>query len=319
MAHRVPKAFAKAVASHRNRLEKVITLQAAGKMKKLYEDAQDKVMGRIRRAVGAGRGDTFTAHQKRIVMVQLRQGQAIAANKLAKDMRPLSEKAQKESLNGLIEDVTKLHRAFTGAEITLPIEEAAVFAGVVEGRATALLRMHESSMQRYGANIVQKVERQLSLNLLQGDSPHEAYDAVAETIGGEWWAGERIVRTEMSWAFNATHADGIEASAEELPELRQRWEEHCDDSGNPLDDRVAVDSLAMHGQVAHAGGSFTMPEDSPIADKRGNTEVPASLVGLSWDFPPNRPNDRAVLSPWMADWGVPGWEYRGGDRFWLVR
>ena len=39
-----------------------------------------------------------------------------------------------------------------------------------------------------------------------------------------------------------------------------------------------------------------------------------SLVGLAWPFPPNRPNDRSVLSPWMADWGVPGWRYDSGNR-----
>lgn len=317
--HKVPPAFARAVATHRNRLEKVITAQGAGKMKQLYEEAADNVMGRIRRAVGTGKGTTFTVHQQRMALVQLRQGTAVMAKKLAGDLRPLSKKAQEESLKGLAKDVNLLSKAFTGSELTLPIEEAATFAGVINGRASALLRMHSTSMQRYGASIVGRVEQQLALNLLQGKSPHEVYEEVAQTIDGEWWQGERIVRTELAYAFNATHADGIAESAQEIPELRQRWEEHCNELGQPLDNRVAVDSIAMHGQVSSAGGEFFMPDDAPFPDAKGNTQVPAALVGLSWDFPPNRPNDRAVLSPWMPDWGVPGWEYRAGSRFWLVR
>jgi hypothetical protein len=123
----------------------------------------------------------------------------------------------------------------------------------------------------------------------------------------------------MAYAYNSAHADGIEESAHEIPDLMQLWQENCDDDGEPLDDRVGVDSLAMHMQVAQPGGSFFMPATSPVADAKGKTDVHSSLVGLSWDFPPNRPNDRAVLSPWMADWGVPGWEYSNGKRIWLVK
>ena len=144
-------------------------------------------------------------------------------------------------------------------------------------------------------------------------------EAVAETVDGQWWQGERIVRTEMAHAYNLAHKDGMEASAEELPELRQRWEEHCDDSGRPLDNRVGVDSIAMHSQVAPVGGLFTMPGEAPFPDARGRTDVPDSLAGLSWAAPPCRPNDRAVLAPWMASWDIPGWEWRDGRRLWLKR
>jgi hypothetical protein len=308
-----------AVTTHRAKLERIAIGSSVSKLKKVYDAAQETVLARIRKATKTGKSATFGIHQSRIVLVQLKQGQALMAKRMTGDMKPLSKDAQELALKGLAEDVTKLHKHFTGAEISLPIEEASIFADVIEGREASLLAMHAESMNRYGANIVGKVQKQLALNLLQGDSPGDVYEAVADTIGGEWWQGERIVRTEMAYAFNATHADGIEESAKELPELRQRWEEHCDDTGHPLDDRVGVDSIAMHGQVTDPGDEFTMPATAPFPDAKGNTEVSPSLVGLSWDFPPNRPNDRAVLSPWMEDWDIPGWEYKGGKRVWLVR
>lgn len=311
---RTPKAFVQAAQTHRNRLNKVLLNDATGKMKKLYDSAQGSLVSKIAASVRAGRGTTFGVHQQRMVLAQLRQGQALITKRMAKDMTPLSKNAQIQSLKGLVSDVAKLHELYTGSELTLPVDEAATFAGVVQRRASSLLRANERSMANYGVNIVGSIEQKLSLALLQATPLNDVMDDIAEHIDGEWWQGERIVRTEMAMAFNGTHADGIAESAAEIPELRQRWEEHCDDDGAPLDDRVCVDSIAMHSQVAKPGELFFMPSTAPFADSKGRTEVPKGLIGLAWEFPPNRPNDRAALMPWMPDWGVPGWRYVGGRR-----
>ena len=115
-------------------------------------------------------------------------------------------------------------------------------------------------------------------------------------------------------------ADGIKAAAEELPDLMMRWTEHVDDeTGLPLDARVAVDSLALHGQCAVPGGLFYLPSTSPVPDADGNTIVPESLAGQTWECPPDRPNGREVLIPWRKDWGIPGWQIIDGAKVWLVR
>lgn len=308
-----------AVASHRNILEKVVKAHGAAKMKRVYDEAQGLVLARIRREVKGGRKDSFTAHQARVMLAQLRQGQAVVAKRLAGEMKPLSKNAQELSIKGVVADVARLSKHFTGAEVTLPVEEAASLAGVVKDREPSLMRMHQASMNRYGVNVVQKVEKQLSATLLSGGSMSDAYDDTAEVVDGEWWQGERIVRTELSYAFNQSARDAVAESAAEIPELMQRWEENCSDDGEPLDDRVAADSIALHGQVASPGQAFFMPATAPFPDAEGNTNVQKGLVGLSWDFPPNRSNDRAILSPWMESWGVPGWRYEAGRRVWLVK
>lgn len=319
MARRPPHGLVAALSTHRRKLLEVVSGKASARLKRLYGTAQEQVVSRIRRLVARGRSDTFTAQQQRVVLAQLRQGQAIMANALAANLRPLSREAQEASLSGLVEEVARLSKAFTGSEVVLPVAEAATFAGVVEQREASLLRIHKASMARYGAAVVEKVEDKLAVALLTGTTPQEAVEAVAETVDGEWYQGERIVRTEMAHAYNLAHKDGMEASAEELPTLRQRWEEHCDDSGRPLDDRVGVDSIAMHSQVAPVGGLFTMPSEAPFPDAHGRTQVPKQLAGLSWAAPPCRPNDRAVLAPWMEGWEIPGWEWREGRRLWLKR
>lgn len=621
---RVPATFLRAVQAHRNRLERVLTVRNVANAKQLYEDAQASLQARIRRTLGAGRGDTFTAHQQRIMLTQLRQGQSLIGQRMAGNLNGLTKVAQETSMRGLVDDVSRLNKFFTGSELTLPVEEAAVFRGLIDRRATSMLVQQQASMARYGAHLVDEVQKKLSVAVLTQEPVHEVYDDVAAAIDKEWYWGERIVRTEClpgdtlvsgavvraahrrwyegpmvevithggrkfsatpnhpmltqggwvaagqlhqadylvcyqgdkrasspgdenvaappatiaqvfdavaavgvserrrgakpdfhgdgsnrdvhvqrthrelalgvfaplteplgkqllapphsararfcrrcqhlllvtercgfcdsssgqtrfsypcvdqavaylqrlrdlvralaspvalnhlfdwyiltqpwvfasagvegepcfverphlaglahhppnpgrpeagalghlgdaearevqfdnvkrvsvrefrghvfnlstthgyyaingvytgntAYAYNVTHRDGISESAKEIPELMQQWQEHCADDGSPLDDRVAVDSLAMHGQVAPAGGLFTMPPRAPNPDKKGNYEVPDALVGLQWAFPPNRSNDRAVISPWMEDWGVPGWRWLGGERVWLNR
>lgn len=314
-----PAAYMEAVQAHRRTLEKVLTQKSLASMKALYTAAQKAVVAKLGGLKNGGKGSTMTALQQRIALVQLREGQALIAQRMAKQMGPLTKTAQTTALKGVSSDIIRLNRHFTGAEISLPLEEAATFHGVIARRTPSLLKMHSSSMARYGAAIVDKVEKKLAIGLMTGISPQAAYEDIEETIDGEWWQGERIVRTEIAYAFNVTHRDGIAEAAQELPQLWQRWEEHCDAEGQPLDDRVGVDSIALHGQVTPPGGKFTMPPDAPFPDAKGNTQVGRSLVGRSWDFPPNRPNDRSVLSPWMKTWGVPGWQYIAGRRVWLVR
>ena len=312
MARKVPATVVLAMQEHRLRLQGTLARGSARRLKGLYDDAQGALTARLRRTVG--RGDTFTAHQQRMALAQVREGQAVISRRLAGTLREETRGAQEASLRGLADDIGRLHRRFTGSEIVLPIEEAARFRGVIDRRGTSLLRMHRTSMARYGARIVEEVEGELALSLLSAEAPAAAMDRVAEAIDGAWWQGERIVRTETAWAFSATARDGIVESAGELDGLMQQWVEHCDDEGRPLDDRVGVDSIALHQQVAPAGGLFTMPAEAPHPDARGQTKVHASLVGKAWPFPPNRPNDRSSLSPWMASWGVPGWRYVGGRR-----
>jgi hypothetical protein len=119
---------------------------------------------------------------------------------------------------------------------------------------------------------------------------------------------ERLVRTETSRSYNQAQSDAITEIARTTPGLWKRWTELVDDwSGSPLDNKVARDSLVLHGQVARVDGHFTMPPDQ---------RAPAVMVGKTWAQPPNRPNDRAVLTPWMREWGIPAWAWQGA-KVWL--
>lgn len=300
---------------HRERLARVVDKAAVPKMRNLYDQAQAELAVKLRRANAGQMKDSFTAHKHRITMAQVRQGQVQMVNIMHGGLGELSEAAQHIAIRGVSKDIQRLHKKFTGAETRVPIDEAARFTGVVDKRRTSLLTLHRDSLSNYGVRVVRSVENQLALSLVQQETTQQAIDRVVEATDVEWWQGERIVRTEMAWAYNGAQADAIQDSSKELPDLHMRWNELVDDdTGKPLDERVSVDSLAMHGQVVIPGENFIMPATSPMPDAKGRFDVPDQLVGKKWKFPPNRPNDRSCLTPWRPGWEAPSWRYVAGNR-----
>jgi hypothetical protein len=301
--------YRKAMDTHRSRLVRLSGDRGIGQLKSLYESAQDTLESKLRNLPG-GRRTSMSATQHRMLLAQARQGEAVITKKMAGELGELSEQAQVESLRGLSAQMKKMEKHYTGAEVALPIDEAARFWGVIDKRRTSLLKQHDVSMARYGASTIKTIEQQLAVSLATGETLDDAAARVRDVADTEWWKAERIARTEQAWAFNATHSDGIEEVSEELGDIYQRWTEHVTDDLVPMDDRVGIDSIVMHGQVAKPGEMFVMPDDPRVSD---------SLIGEEWEFPPNRPNDRGVLTAWRPHWGGLAWVYVNGRKRFLSR
>jgi hypothetical protein len=297
-------AYHQILETHRTNLVRLSEHRGVDRLKKLYDRSQEELAEKLRRTA-PGRRTSFTAHQQRALLAQVQQGQAVIAARLAGEAGDISRDVQVESLRGLSTWLGRMEKHYGGADIDLPIDEAARFWGVIDRRRSSLLKQHATSMTRYGSHLVGKMEEELGLATMQGETVDGAIGRVMDTAQVEWWKAEQIVRTEWAWAYNATHYDGIEETAKEIEDLYSRWVEHVSDSGQPLDDRVGADSLAMHGQVARPGELFVMPRDPRVSPK---------MWGKTWQFPPDRPNDRAVLAAWRPHWGGFAYQMRGGRR-----
>jgi hypothetical protein len=304
--------YEQVVSSHRKTLDRIIERGSVERMKSVYERSAAEVLRKLER-LGKG-STTFTAHHLRMTLAQLRAGQIYLDDQLLGELNAASREAQVESLHMLVRDYKRLEKHYTGHEPVVPLEEAARFAGVLgKGRVT-LMRQHATSMKRYGAQMVGRMEDELGMSMAIGETLDGAVKRVHSVIGEEWWRAERVARTEVCYGVNRSHADGIGELAKEDPGLMSQWIEFCSPDGQPLDARVGVDSIAMMGQVAPPGGLFTMPATAPFPDAKGKTQVPEGLVGKSWSVPPCRPNGRESIHAWKKEWGVPGWRYSNGRR-----
>lgn len=303
------KLFDQIVDEHQARLERVAEKRGVSRLKRIYDESQAEVAAKLARLVSTRKGSTFTAHQTRAVLAQLTAGQQYVARRMTGELSDAASDIRHSTLRSLSKDLNRLDKKFGGSAPVLPIEDIARFYGVVGERSKSSLLRQKTSVDNYGVRIVSTVEKELGKSLLQGESQLETVDRVTKAIDGEWWQGERIVRTELAHAANSTVADGLKASREVMPDLMMQWRELVTDSGMPLDDRVGIDSMAMHGQLVVPGGLFRCPARAPDGQS-----VPDSLAGEGVEFPPNRPNDRAVLAPWRPGWGVFGWKWVGNRR-----
>lgn len=299
------RGYEKVLSAHRNKLARIAEQRGVNRVHAMYSRAQEEMTAKIRRLAPDRRG-SFTAYHHKLVLGQIKQGQAVIAKKMAGELGDISRDAQIEALRGVSQDLTALESLYSGVDVVLPIDEASIFWGIIDERAPSLLAMHDVSMNRYGARLVGEMQDELALSLAEGETVDQAIDRILDVADLQWWQGERIVRTETSRAFNLSAADGYEEAAQELPDLQMRWCEHVADDGQPLDERVGVDSIAMHGQITDPGGVFVMPPMTP--DGR---LVSPSLIGQAWECPPNRPNDRSVISAWRPGWGIPAWRWEG--------
>lgn len=300
------KEYEQALRKHRAVLDRILDRRSVVSLKRFYDRAQDALARKLSRLITTGRADTMSALQAQQLLRQVVEAQTVIAAQLAQQCQPIIREVQTEGIQLMDQTITTLEAKFTGATISLPLEEAAVFEGIIDKRAPSLIRANESSFKRYGSVLTQKIEQELALSLAIGETPIEAIERVQGAAELNWWQAERIVRTEMANAFNAAHADSIVEANRLLRDLGKRWSEYVNDvTGLPLDNRVAADSLVLHGQVTTADGVFVMPPDERVSPKVWNKVYTHS---------PNRPNDRSVTMPWRAGWGIPGWQWKNGQK-----
>jgi hypothetical protein len=307
------------LAQQRKRLERMIDKRGVDDEKKLFDKENAAAIALLLASLLRRSSETFSSLEFEYIMRVVRKEQMITAKKLADSLSRASYDAQVEAVRGFSQDITKLEKYFTGKVVVPPAEEMYRVQMIIDKSRERLNRIHDTSMSNYGHQSIENIKSKLGYQLATQKTTGEALGAASKTIAEDWWKVERIIRTEMAFAFNTAQADAIKDAQEHIPDLMQRWSEHVNDKTyEPFDDRVGVDSIAIHGQVTIPGGIFTMPPKALHPDAKGRTDVPSELVGQSWKIPPNRPNDRAVLQPWMTHWGIPGWVWENGSRLYLT-
>jgi hypothetical protein len=182
----------------------------------------------------------------------------------------------------------------------IPLDDLALMNKIINGRMRELARLRQASADHLAQDIQETVHRKL-IAVTPEQSVGDLVSLATQYIDDEDWKVERLVRTETAFSYNASANDAINELAAEpaFGQLFKRWTERINDLGMPMDQKVAFDSKAIHGQVVKPDGMFVQPDGS------------ASFGGKSFPHSPNRPNDRSITTPWMREWGIPGWFYHG--------
>lgn len=276
---------------HRRQVAGVIELRGVRRMSGLYDDARDELELKLRRLVRAGKGDTFGATHLRLVLGQVRDSIHGFEGKLQEHMVQTGRIAATIAPRQVSHMIGAVESQLGRMTPVIQAAQVAVVRGVYPGVAPTLLDRYRKQTKLYGPRALVAIKDKLAQSMVQGEDVDEAVTRLVKSGGifdGERYRAERIVRTEMSWTFGVARQRSMEELKPVVPKLMKKLVA-------TRDSREGSDSKDLDGQ--------TVPVDQPfiwvVKDKKGN---PTGKI-VRYMQPPNRPNDREVVIPWVAAWG----------------
>jgi hypothetical protein len=283
----IPERLKRIIEIQKRRLERLTVAEA----KKLHKSVEQAIADLERRLRSFKREDIYTAQQHRIYLAQLYQIRDQLRLIIQAHITESQRKSEDQAKQDLVQKIKAINSDFQLAGSPISVEEVSRFLHEQSKIREIYRTRAETIAKKYSDSIIGQIEQRLAHGLLLGESVDSLINSVGELTKQEYWKNERLVRTEMSFAYNTSQRIALDEIASEDPNLWIQWHEHASGpawggpdnkswpgEATPLDDRVGSDSLRMHGQLRRPGQFFIDP-----------------LTGKEYYSPPNRPNDRATL------------------------
>lgn len=289
----------KLINRQRRILDRVLDRQTVRPIERAFSDGTGRIMRIVSSTMRGNRRQSATRTITNRINTMVEDGLDELYLRMGAELSETTDGALTESLRSLSRFTARVAGSRTALDDELTLQR------IVREHRTDLeetRRTYMTGLHRRARDAVRLATR----NIEEDQSVADVMARASDALDGQWSDIRRLVKTETSVAFNLARADGINVLAEHNPRIMKRWTEMVDDTtGQPMDKKVGIDSIVMHGQVAIPGQPFFMPPDP---------RAPKKMVGKRWMHPPNRPHDRAVLLPWLPEWGIPGWRWSGGRR-----
>jgi hypothetical protein len=301
-------------------LESLADRHGTTALRRRYNASADELLRSLRGIARKSSSRSLDPVMASMFIPRLRSAQLAIAKDLSKTLGKLSRTAQKDGIRAAVDQTERFEERFAGRIVALSLNDTVELEDAVEKDRGVIEREHDRSMLLCMTLLQDKLARLIAMSGTGRSATTIVLDEIEETMDAEFWKIERIARTELASAYNLGVARGITSANQELGEIGMRWCEKVDDkTGRPLDDRVASDSMVLHGQVSFTGydlpasarssaqllGGFEMPPDERVS---------SDLWGRRYIRPPNRPYDRAVGQPWSPRWKVPAYRVVRGER-----
>lgn len=243
--------------------------------------ADRRLSTRLTHIAGAlgGEDSTFTGAQLSAYRAQCRHVLVEVEAMLTGEQSASARHAVQRSLTRTVNALASLEEAFTGVVTPLRLREASLQLGLIEGQMSSLLRRHSAASRSFSRQMIESMETVLGQATIDGLSQAETIAELMKTgsFGSQTWRAWRVLRTETSYAAAQTTTQSIAQMSEEMPDLRRIILA-------TFDNRTALDSVYVHGQIRRVDQEFT------------------DGAGRTYFDPPARPNDRECVVPWRERW-----------------
>ncbi len=256
-----------------------IEMEQARNLLRVYTVARQRLQVQLATA-GSG---TFTEAQMGTVLAQL-EGAINRLNfELGNETFLGLQLMEEQSVDDSTREIERFEKKFRGISLSLPVDS--ILASL--DRETLLLNRYRSSLASFNATIRDDVQRELTQAVIQRTSYFDAVQRVGQIFpwfrAPKRWQVERIARTELHNIYNVSKMDALGVVKRDfLPGLKKALM-------HPKDTRIGKDSLAL------AKLNPIVDIDQPFRfEFKGQKRV--------FMAPPDRPNDRAILVPFMKEW-----------------
>lgn len=198
---------------------------------------------------------------------------------LTKDLGLVSRQSQKDAVLYL----SALDKHFNGSVTPLNFDSLKWWESTNRDIGRMRIEQYEKSWNRYGYTMSNKIREEIAKNVLIGESWQNVRPKIQEitkdVVKGEQYRVDTLIRTETSAVWNGTQLMAMQAEDSKEDPMLKKLVAH-------FDAVTGRDSVRLHGQ--------TRPVKKPFYD---------SFNGITYQAPPNRPNDREIMVGWRSSYG----------------
>lgn len=280
---------------NQQRTNRLITGTSLEHTRKLLKRAQRDLERRLRDAedLGQGADETFTSAKMRSTLRQVQHVLRALKTGMKDQIVDTGKHVAETQTETLLRYMNAGEKYYRGVSQPLRIDEARLLDRVASGTESSILRRIATDplnpgqpgvLDRYGDNVIDRIEEQLQMRYVAGRSWGETRDAIVDQStflqdAPASWA-DRIAVTEIASANNRANWEGIRNVNQILGGDVVKIIYSVDDN------RTGSDSLAVHGEIRRVDEAF---------------ETWYGLV----QTPPDRPRDRATIVSHRLSWGPP--------------
>ncbi len=276
------------------------------------EEVQQRKLLRVFRRVRQDLNDrlltipegTFTEQQLNVTLVQVQAAIQAIKSDLKNGMVESSEILASRGVRDLIVEITKFSKKFEGSVQPLNID--AVLAAT--NAQNFLLNKHQASIDAYGEALRSQITSNLAQSMALRDTTGRTVSRLVRDVGkffqGEEFKLNRIVRTELHNIYNFSKLSGMQDTKEtDIPDLKKSLM-------HPMDARTGEDSK----QLADKNPIVDIDEPFIFIFRRRLKDGTIKEDRREFMFPPDRPNDRAILVPFREEWGKQASKFSPGGK-----
>ena len=187
-------------------------------MARLLQNLKETLTGRL--AASGDISNPLTVWRLRSVLAETEAGIA----QLEAKAGGLYGNAAKDAVELSVDHIGAELEAMGGGALDVSLSAAKVLADPMQG---LLANQFESSVEKYGIDLLNGVRQRLFVGLRAGDSLGEVVRDVSAETGPFGQVGksnaERLVRTELSDTYGVAHVKGIGQAKSQIPDLKETW------------------------------------------------------------------------------------------------